>query len=65
VADNDNGMVIGVNIIGLYGVVSTDKALRDASTAAMKLLNRHGIEAAMREDMFWLVDAVLNRAPPL
>ena len=57
----EQDMDLETHIIGFYQAVSTDKALRDASTEAEKLLEDFGIEAAMREDVFQAVDAVLKK----
>lgn len=65
VAHDDNKMAIESHIIGFYQAVSTDKALRDASTEAEKLLDDFSIESSMREDVFALVDAVLKKKEPL
>ncbi|KAF1960807.1 zincin [Byssothecium circinans] len=65
VARDDNKMAIESHIIGFYQAVSTDKALRDASTEAEKLLDDFGIESSMREDIFTLVDAVLKKKEEL
>ncbi|ORY03659.1 peptidase family M3-domain-containing protein [Clohesyomyces aquaticus] len=65
IALDDNNMSIESHIIGFYQAVSTDKALRDASTEAEKLLDDFGIESSMREDVFNLVDAVLKKKDPL
>ncbi|PVI04451.1 zincin [Periconia macrospinosa] len=60
-ARDDNKMAIESHIIGFYQAVSTDKALRDASTEAEKLLDDFGIESSMREDIFKLTDAVFKK----
>ncbi|KAL5388130.1 hypothetical protein DPSP01_003120 [Paraphaeosphaeria sporulosa] len=65
VALDDNKMAIESHIIGFYQAVSTDKALRDASTEAEKLLDDFSIESSMREDVFKLVDAVLKKKESL
>lgn len=65
VALDDNKMAIESHIIGFYQAVSTDKALRDASTEAEKLLDDFSIESSMREDVFQLVDAVLKKKEAL
>lgn len=49
-------------IIGFYQAVSTDAALRDASSKADEIMDEFGIEAAMREDVFRLVDAAWQKA---
>jgi metallopeptidase MepB len=65
VALDDNKMAIEAHIIGFYQAVSVDKALRDASTEAEKLLDDFSIESSMREDVFELVNAVLQKKEPL
>lgn len=65
VALDDNKMAIEAHIIGFYQAVSTDKALRDASTEAEKLLDDFSIDSSMREDVFKLVDAVLQKKESL
>ena len=65
IALDDNKMAIESHIIGFYQAVSTDKALRDASTEAEKLLDDFSIESSMREDVFGLVDAVLQKKETL
>ncbi|KAF2113429.1 thimet oligopeptidase [Lophiotrema nucula] len=64
-AHDDNKMAIEAHIIGFYQAVSTDSKLRDASTEAEKLLDDFGIESGMREDVFKLIDAVLQRKEEL
>ncbi|KAF2455061.1 metallopeptidase MepB [Lineolata rhizophorae] len=64
-AHDDNKMSIESHIISFYQAVSTSQELRDASTEAEKLLDDWGIEASMREDMFKLVDATLQKNEPL
>jgi metallopeptidase MepB len=64
-AYSGNEMALKTHIIGFYQAVSTDQALRDASTEAEKLLDEWDIESGMREDIFKLVDAVLNRKDKL
>jgi metallopeptidase MepB len=56
-ARDDNSMSLETHIIGFYQAVSTDQKTRDASTEAEKLMDEFGIESAMREDIFQLVDA--------
>ncbi|SMR52945.1 unnamed protein product [Zymoseptoria tritici ST99CH_1E4] len=56
-ARDDNAMSLETHIIGFYQAVSTDQKTRDASTEAEKLMDEFGIESAMREDIFKLVDA--------
>ncbi|KAF2636910.1 thimet oligopeptidase [Massarina eburnea CBS 473.64] len=65
IAHDDNKMAIESHIIGFYQAVSTDKALRDASTDAEKLLDDFGIESSMRQDVFDLIDAVLKNKATL
>ncbi|KAI9765791.1 MAG: hypothetical protein M1835_007318 [Candelina submexicana] len=65
IAYDENSMAIESHIIGFYQAVSGDKALRDASTEAEKLLDDFGIESSMREDIFKLVDAALKKGENL
>jgi metallopeptidase MepB len=65
VALDDNKMAIESHIIGFYQAVSTKQELRDASTEAEKLLDDFGIESSMREDVFNLIDAVLQKKEAL
>lgn len=59
-AEDENEMALESHILGFYQSVSTDKELRDASTKADVLFDDFGIESAMREDVFQLVDATLK-----
>lgn len=60
-AQDDNKMSLETHIIGFYQAVSTDAALRDASTEAEKKMDDFGIESSMREDIFKLVDEVFKK----
>lgn len=60
-ARDDNLMALETHIIGFYSAVSTDQKLRDASSDAEKIMDDFGIESAMREDVFTIVDAVLKK----
>ncbi|KAK5170853.1 hypothetical protein LTR04_002761 [Oleoguttula sp. CCFEE 6159] len=64
-ATDDNKMAIESHIIGFYQAVSTDQALRDASTEAEKLLDDFGIESSMREDVYKVVDAAFKKGEKL
>jgi metallopeptidase MepB len=64
-AHDENKQTLKAHILGFYQSVSTDQTLRDASTEAEKLMDDFSIEAAMREDVFNLVDAVLKRGDKL
>ncbi|KAI9654186.1 MAG: hypothetical protein M1829_000968 [Trizodia sp. TS-e1964] len=64
-ARDENAMALEAHIIGFYQSVSTDQALRDASTEAEKLLDDFLIEASMREDVFKLVDITLKKSETL
>lgn len=57
VEDENQGSLTG-RILGFYQYVSSEEALRNASTEAEKLMDEFGIEMSMREDVFRLVDAV-------
>lgn len=64
-ARDDNKMSLETHILGFYQAVSTDQALRDASSEAEKEMDDFGIESAMREDLFQLVDAVKRKEEKL
>jgi len=57
-AHDENDMGLDVPTLGFYQSVSANKALRDASREADQLFSDYGIDSAMREDVFKLVDAV-------
>lgn len=58
--DDENEVALSAHILSFYQYVSADSELRDASTEATKLMDDFGIEAAMREDVFQVVDAVVR-----
>ena len=60
-AQDDNEMSLETHIIGFYQAVSTDAALRDASTEAEKQMDDFAIESSMREDIFKLVDEAFKK----
>ncbi|KAJ6096903.1 hypothetical protein N7486_007649 [Penicillium sp. IBT 16267x] len=60
-AQDENVMALESHILGFYQAVSTDQKLRDASSKAEELMDEFFIEAVMREDVFKLVDAALNK----
>ena len=60
-AHDENRQALSTHILGFFQSVSTQKELRDASTEAEKLMDDYYIEAAMREDVFQLVDAILRK----
>lgn len=64
-AYDDNSSSDETHILCFYQAVSSDQSLRDASTEAENLLNDFGIESAMREDVFRLVDAALKKKEAL
>jgi metallopeptidase MepB len=64
-AQDENDMALETHILGFYQAVSTNPALRNASSEAEKLLNDFSIESAMREDLFRLVEATLKKNEPL
>lgn len=64
-AQDDNKGAIEAHIIGFYQAISTEQALRDASSEAEKQLDEFSIESAMREDVFKLYDAVLKKGEKL
>ncbi|KAL8931982.1 MAG: hypothetical protein Q9211_006604 [Gyalolechia sp. 1 TL-2023] len=64
-AQDENTMGLTAPIIGFYQAVSTDQALRNASTEAERLISDFAIESSMREDIFHLVDATLQQKEKL
>jgi len=56
--ENDIGLIS--HIMGFYQSVSTDQAVRDASTEAEELMDDFSIESSMREDVYKLVDAAVK-----
>ncbi|KAI9692965.1 MAG: hypothetical protein M1822_004960 [Bathelium mastoideum] len=61
----DDEEALESHVIGFYQAISTDKALRDASTEAEKLMDQFAIDASMREDVYQLVDAALQKKEKL
>jgi metallopeptidase MepB len=64
-AIDENEGSLESRIIGFYQAVSTDKALRDASTEAEKIMDEFSIEASMREDIYKLVEAAFQKGAEL
>jgi metallopeptidase MepB len=58
---DENKLGDETNVICFYQAVSTDQAVRDASTEAQNLFNEFDIESSTREDVFRLVEAALAR----
>ncbi|CAK7220130.1 metalloendopeptidase [Sporothrix curviconia] len=58
--DDENDVSLTAHILGFYQYVSADSELRDASTEATRLMDEFGIECNMREDVFKVVDAVVQ-----
>lgn len=57
---NENEAGIVLHILGFYQYVSTNAALRDASSKASELLEEFEIESKMRDDIFKVVDGAYN-----
>lgn len=64
-AHAENALASEANTLTFYGHVSPDSKLRDASSKAQKLLDDHAIETAMRDDIFDLVGAVMEKKEDL
>lgn len=62
---DENTSGLESRIIGFYQAVSTDPALRDASSKAEEIMDAFSIEASMREDIFILVDAAFQKSEKL
>jgi metallopeptidase MepB len=65
IALSENESSLSSRIIAFYQAVSTDKELRDASTEAEKLMDDFAIEAAMREDVYKLVETAFQKGEQL
>ena len=65
IADDENSMSLQSHILDFYQSVSANQDLRNASTEAEKLFDDFSIEASMREDVFALVEAALQRGEKL
>ncbi len=65
IALDENEASLSSRIIGFYQAVSTDQALRDASTEAEKIMDEFSIEASMREDIYKLVEAAFQKGEKL
>ena len=64
-AHDENQSALESRILGFYQAVSAQQGLRDASTKADQMLDEFGIESAMREDIYKLVEAVYKREEKL
>ena len=62
---DDNVMGLKGNIIGFYKSVSTNADLRAKSNEAEQLMDKYGTEAALREDVYKLVDAAKAKGEKL
>ena len=64
-AEDEDLSALRTRVIGFYQAVSGDSKLRDASSKAEEIMDEFGIEAAMREDIFQLVDAAFKKGGKL
>ena len=64
-ATDENIMSLESHILGFYQSVSANQDLRNASTEAEKLFDDFSIESSMREDIYKLVEAALNKGEKL
>ncbi|MCJ1295346.1 hypothetical protein MMC34_006908 [Xylographa carneopallida] len=60
-AHNEASNSLESHILVFYQAVSAEKAIRDASTEADKLIDDFSIESNMREDLYKLVDAAFQK----
>lgn len=63
--EDENASSLQTRIIGFYQAVSAESELRDASTKAEQIMDDFGIEAAMREDIYKLVEAAYQKKEEL
>lgn len=64
-AVDENTLALQSHILGFYQSVSASQDLRNASTESEKLFDDFSIEASMREDVFQLVKAALQKGEKL
>ncbi|KKY24142.1 putative thimet oligopeptidase [Phaeomoniella chlamydospora] len=64
-AHDENKFSLEAHILGFYQSMSTEQALRDASSEAEKLMDDFSIESSMREDLYKLVNAALKKGEKL
>jgi metallopeptidase MepB len=60
-AHAENAMILEAHTLIFYKDVSADPDLREASSKAKNLLDDFAVQTGMRDDLFSLVDAVLNK----
>ncbi|KAJ5709550.1 metallopeptidase [Penicillium malachiteum] len=60
-AEDENNTVLESTLVQIYGYVSKEKELRDASRAAIQLWNEHEREVFTRPDLFNGIDAVYKQ----
>lgn len=65
IAHDENLADCETHLLGFYQAVSADKAIRDASTEADKLIDEFAIETNTREDVYKLVAAVVEKEETL
>ncbi|MCJ1353189.1 MAG: hypothetical protein MMC33_003174 [Icmadophila ericetorum] len=65
IAHDENLADCETHLLGFYQAVSADKDIRDASTEADKLIDEFGIETCTREDVYELVNAVVEKKETL
>ncbi|KAJ5715960.1 metallopeptidase [Penicillium malachiteum] len=61
-SDDENHIVLESTLVQIYGYVSKDKELRDASRAALQLWNEYEREVNSRQDLFNGIDAVYKKS---
>ncbi|KAJ5729344.1 Metallopeptidase MepB [Penicillium malachiteum] len=61
-ANDENSLAVGFEVLKFYQSVSTDPELRDASAEAEKLFNEFVLETETREDLYDLVKSVFHKS---
>ncbi|KAK1489120.1 peptidase family M3 [Colletotrichum tamarilloi] len=61
IAKDENESGLSTRILGFYQYVSSDAALREASTQADTIMDEFSIEVNMREDVYKLIEALHQR----
>ncbi|GKT45334.1 saccharopine dehydrogenase [NAD(+), L-lysine-forming] [Colletotrichum spaethianum] len=61
IAKDENESGLSTRILGFYQYVSSDAALREASTQADTIMDEFSIEVNMREDVYKLIEAIYKK----
>ncbi len=65
IAEDENQRLALCGVLDIYQKVSTDRAIREASSEAEREMSHFMIDCLTREDVFRLVDAVFHKNEPI